>query len=123
MPITPSDLYALASRLNVVLAAYSSQLKLSLHFTFDRVNHPRNAPAITIPELEDIFLRFIQQHIAAVVRLHDQETFNIRCLRTHINMPCEIGRAAVEPLHLLFVITLMRKPTFFSKDRYDFHVY
>lgn len=67
-------------------------------------------------------MRFIDQHLPAVLKLKDTETFNIRCKRSHINMPCEVKKYVAAPQHNMYVITVMRKQAFFSKDPYDFHV-
>lgn len=122
MTISKTDLDALAARLSTGLAQHSAKIILSVHFSVDRVNDVRNKPPITIQELEDVFIRFIAQHIGNVLTLNDNDTFNIRCVRSHINMPCALRKYSTNPKHKLIVITIMRHPTFYAKDLYDFHV-
>jgi hypothetical protein len=122
MTITTAELNALSARLNAALASFSTHVSLSVHFVVDRVNDVRNKPPISLLELEDVFTRFIAQHITAVLVLKDKETFNIRCMQTHINMPCALRRYPADPMHRINVITIMRHPTFLAKDPIDFHV-
>jgi len=117
-----AELSALTTRVNATLAAYSAEFTMSVHFALHRINDARNHPPITTAELEDVFMRFIAQHLAAVLKLRDHETFNIRCTKTHINMSCQVKKYAADPVHNMYVITVMRKQSFFSRDPYDFHV-
>lgn len=122
MTITKAELNALNARLDATLAPHSANIKLTLHFGIDRINDPRNVPPITVAELEDVFMRFIAQHINAVLALKDNDTFNIRCAHSHINMPCGIRKYPTHPKNRIAVVTIMRKSQWVSKDPHDFLV-
>ncbi len=98
---------------------------MSVHFSLDRVNDPRNHPPITIEELKSIFHRLIDQHLVAIVALNDRDTFTIKCGTSDINMPCGVEKVNAKNSSLTqknIVITVMRKKDFFSKDRVVFVV-
>jgi len=120
--ISLADLGSMESRVNASLARFRAELKFSKHFVHLRLNDPRNIPPLALAELEDVWHRFIAQHIHVVLALPDHETFNIRCLQTAINIPCELRTTKATAIRQIVAITVMRNPTFFSKDRYDFHV-
>lgn len=122
MAITQAELDALTARLDVAFAPHSAGVRLTFHFGIDRINHVRNQPPITIAELEDVFVRLVAQHIDAVLALKDNDTFNIRCLKTHINMPCGLRKYASDPKNRMIVITVMRNEYWRTKDPHDFHV-
>lgn len=122
MAITQAELDALTARINAALAPHSADVEMSVHFGLDRINDLRNRPPITADELEGIFMRFIEQHLPAALALQDNETFNIRCLASHINMPCEVRKYVADPKHNMFVITVMRKQSFVFKERHEFRV-
>jgi hypothetical protein len=120
--ISLADLGSMESRVNASLARFRAELKFSKHFVYLRLNDPRNVPPLALAELEDIWHRFIAQHIGVALALPDRETFNIRCLRTAINIPCELRTPNASAIRQIVAITIMRHPTFYSKDRHDFHV-
>jgi hypothetical protein len=115
MPITTQELGALETRINAKVAGHRIAFSLSVHFSFDRVNHPRNRPPITLAELEDIFDRLNAKHMQTLWALGDGDTYNIRCTQSHINIPCVIEKqlsngGVREYLHS--TITVMRNPHF-----------
>lgn len=126
MTISQDDLNALESRLNGRLQALCSNqsFTLSMHFRLDRVNDLRNSPPITLEELGGVFDRFISQHSPVLINLQHGESFNIRCKRSHINMPCAVEKRFVNSLAIQknVVITVMRKKEFKAAVTRDLEV-
>jgi hypothetical protein len=125
MPITQQETRALEAAINAKLAVHKAAFKMSVHFSVDRLNDPRNNPPITLEELESIFDRVIGQHIMSILVLNHGDTFNIRCALSHINIPCGVQKvnspnATITQKNI--VITIMRKRDFFSKDAIEFKV-
>lgn len=120
--ISPADLGSLESRVGAALTGLHVELKFSRHFVNQRINDARNIPAITLAELDDLWSRFISQHIVSALTLPNRATFNIRCLRSAINIPCEIRDPGLGARRQIVAITVMRNPAFFTKDRYDFQL-
>lgn len=127
MTISQNDLDALEKRLNDRLQGLSvvASFTLSVHFCRDRVNDLRNVPPITLAELGGVFDRFIDQHIPALFQLQDGDTFNIRCKRSHINMPCGVEKTFANSVTVQknIVITVMRKKGFKAAVTKDFEVF
>lgn len=115
MPITIQELRALEARVNAKVATYQIAFRLTVHFSCDRINHPRNRPPITLAELEDIFDRVIAKHIQTLWALGDGDAYNIRCTKSHINIPCaiekQLSNGGVRE-HLHSTVTVMRNPNF-----------
>lgn len=125
MPISQTDIRALEARINSQLSTYNAQFIMTVHFSADRLNDARNVPPITIAELDTIFSSLISQHITAIVALNDGDTFNIRCSKSHINMPCAVVKESGNNGSITqknIVITVMRKENFFAKDPIEFTV-
>lgn len=125
MPITSSEITELESRINEQLSIYNAQFIMTVHFSIDRLNDPRNNPPITIAELDSIFNNLIRDHITSIVALNHEDTFNIRCSKSHINMPCGVVKESEENgsiTHKNIVITVMRKHNFHAKDPIEFIV-
>lgn len=98
---------------------------MTVHFSAERLNDARNVPPLNIAELEDVFVRLIDQHIMSILVLNDEDTFNIRCSRSHINMPCAVQKTSSANsgvTHKNIIITVMRKKTFKAKDPVEFVV-
>lgn len=98
---------------------------MSVHFVKDRMNHPRNTPAITITELQGIFNRLTTVYISQLMRLKHNDSFNVRCTKSDINIPCAISKtkdATGKDNREVIAITVMRKPNFVSKDLIEFKV-
>ncbi len=93
MPITGDDIVILEKIINEKLQKENMLFRMSVHFVKDRVNHPRNKPAITITELQSIFNRLLIVHISALSKLKHNDTFNIRCLKSEINIPCAVSKS------------------------------
>ena len=55
MPISETDIKTLELKINDKLTVYNAQFIMTVHFSSDRLNDPRNIPSITLQELEDIF--------------------------------------------------------------------
>jgi len=101
------------------------KFKMSVHFVKDRMNHPRNTPAITITELQGIFNRLTTVYISQLMRLKHNDSFNVRCTKSDINIPCAISKtkdATGKDNREVIAITVMRKPNFVSKDLIEFKV-
>ncbi len=125
MTITQTEISNLEASINDKLAVFKAAFIMTVHFSVDRLNDIRNNPPITIAELDDIFNKVIAHHMLAILVLNDSDTFNIRCLNSHINMPCAVkkdSRSNASITHKNIVITVMRKQNFFSKDPIEFTV-
>jgi len=125
MGIALDEISVLESVLEEKLKKERMRFKMSVHFVKDRMNHPRNIPPITITELYSIFNRLINVHISKLAALKHNDTFNIRCTKTDINMPCAVSKKLGEDGIVRqenIVITVMRKKEFKSKDPIEFRV-
>lgn len=126
MTITAADISSFEDSLNQKLAVHNAQFKMTVHFSFDRLNDPRNNPPITMAELKSIFERLLSQHLNAILVLDDNDTFNIKCTTSHINMPCGVRKVSNPNNGTItqknVVITVMRKKGFFAKDKIEFKV-
>lgn len=125
MSITQTDITNLEAQINSQLSRYNAQFIMTVHFSVDRLNDIRNVPPITIAELDTIFAELISQHITSIVALNHADTFNIRCSKSHINMPCAVAKESSNNgtiTHKSIVITVMRKETFVAKDSIEFIV-
>lgn len=125
MPITQQDITKLEDYINNQLAQFKAQFIMTMHFSWDRLNDSRNNPPVTIQELTDIFDKLISQHINNILVLNDGDTFNIRCSKSHINMPCAVKKdtsASATITHKNILITIMRKANFKAKDPVEFCV-
>jgi len=125
MTISVADMAALELRINAKLTQHKASFVMSVHFTIDRLNDVRNDPPITVVELEDLLDRVIAQHMLSIVALNHLDTFNIRCLQSHINMPCAVKKSSSAngtATHKNIIITVMRKEKWYAKDAVDLHV-
>ena len=125
MPITHREISKLEKDINEKLTQYNAQFIMTFHFSEERLNDARNQPPITVDELEKIFTSLIDKHITAIVALNHEDSFNIRCTKSHINMPCGVlkeSQANGSTSHKSIVITVMRKEGFKAKDPIEFKV-
>jgi hypothetical protein len=125
MGIMQNDITVLEAILNQKLSKENMSFKMSVHFVKDRMNDPRNTPSITITELQSIFNRLLTVHISALSKLKHNDTFNIRCLKSDINIPCAVEKTkqADGRVHQKNIaITVMRKKNFKAKDAIEFKV-
>lgn len=125
MAITAQEISKLENDINNKLLSFNAQFVMTVHFSVDRLNDPRNKPPITIEELESIFDRLIGNFISAIVALNDGDTFTISCMNTNINMPCAVAKESQpngSATHKNILITIMRKRDFYSKDPVVFKV-
>jgi hypothetical protein len=125
MVINRQEIQKLESDLNKKLLEYNTEFIMTIHFSIDRLNDVRNNPPITLQELNNIFNILINKHITAIVALNDKETFNIRCTKSHINMPCAVVKETKRNgtlSHKNIIITVMRKEKFIAKDPIEFKV-
>lgn len=125
MGIALDEIALLEGVLNEQFSKDHLSFKMSVHFVKDRMNHPRNNPNITITELKGIFNRLTTIHLSKLLRLNHHDTFNIRCQKTDINIPCaiEMSQDMLGYGHRqVIAITVMRKPDFKSKDSIEFKV-
>ncbi|GAB1258688.1 hypothetical protein [Aurantivibrio plasticivorans] len=123
--ITEGELRTLEDSVNAMLYDDNMSFKLSVHFTRDRVNDKRNDPMIKLRELQSIFNRINALHKSRIAALIHNDTFNIRCVTPHINMPCAVNKKSVNingRHQENIVITIMRKKTWVSKDPVEFVV-
>jgi hypothetical protein len=125
MTITATDINSFEAAINAKLAVHGAQFKLTVHFSFDRLNDARNKPAITLAELQTIFDNLLSQHLASLLALGHGDTFNIRCLTSHINIPCSVEKQTSwkSPFtHIFNTVTVMRNKKFVAKDPLEFTV-
>ena len=86
--------------------------KSSKHFVKDRMNGIRNNLLIIITELNSIFNRLTVLHVEVLKKLSYNDTFNIRCTVSHINMCLALlirFTLMVMSINVNIVITVMRK--------------
>jgi hypothetical protein len=125
MGIMADEIMVLETIINQKLAKENMSFKMSVHFVRDRMNDPRNTPSITITELQSIFNRLLTVHLSGLMRLNHNDTFNIRCLKSDINIPCAVEkiRQSDGKMHQKNIaITVMRKKDFKAKDPVEFKV-
>ena len=125
MGIALDEITLLEGVLNERFSKERLSFKMSVHFVKDRMNHPRNNPNITITELHGIFNRLTTVYLSKLIRLKHHDTFNIRCSKTDINIPCAVELSRDKTGHdhrQIIAITVMRKPDFKSKDPIEFRV-
>lgn len=125
MTITATDINSFEAAINSKLAIHGAQFKLTVHFSFERLNDARNNPAITLAELQVIFDNLLSKHLAALLALGHGDTFNIRCSTSHINIPCSVEKTTSwkSPFtHIFNAVTVIRLKKFVAKDPKEFIV-
>ena len=125
MGISINEISVLEAILNEKFSKERLKFKMSVHFVKDRMNHPRNTPTITMTELQGIFNRLTTIYISQLMRLKHNDTFNVRCEKSDINIPCAISKLKDSSGHdqrEVIAITVMRKANFISKDSIEFKV-
>jgi len=125
MAISLDDISLLEEVLNDKFSKDHLSFKMSVHFVRDRMNDRRNNPEITITELQGIFNRLTTIHIGKLMTLENNDTFNIRCKMSDINIPCAMSRSKSTMGHEereVIAITVMRKKNFIAKDPIEFIV-
>lgn len=125
MSISLDEISTLESVLNEQFSQDRLSFKMSVHFVKDRMNHPRNNPGITLTELKGIFNRLTTVHISKLLLLKHLDTFNVRCTKTDINIPCAVEMSTDRTCNdhrQIIAITVMRKKGFVSKDPIEFKV-
>ena len=125
MGISLNQITVLETVLNQKLSKEDMSFKMSVHFVKDRMNDPRNTPSITVTELQSIFNRVCTRHISCLAALKHNDTFNIRCTQTDINIPCAVSKIRQKDgrVHQRNIaITVMRKKNWKSKDPVEFVV-
>lgn len=125
MGISINEIAVLEAVLNEKFSKERLKFKMSVHFVKDRMNHPRNTPSITITELQGIFNRLTTIYISQLMRLNHNDSFNVRCTKSDLNIPCAISKikdATGKDNREVIAITVMRKANFVSKDPIEFKV-
>jgi len=125
MGIVLDEISLLEGLLNEKFSKDHLRFKMSVHFVRDRMNDPRNTPAITITELQGIFSRLTTVYLSKLMLLKHDDTFNIRCKMSDINIPCGMSRKMTTFGHEereVIAITVMRKKNFIAKDPIEFIV-
>jgi hypothetical protein len=125
MGISINEISVLEAVLNEKFSKERLRFKMSVHFVKDRMNHPRNTPAITITELQGIFNRLTTVYLSQLMRLEHNDSFNVRCTKSDINIPCAISKtkdSTGKDNREVIAITVMRKANFISKDPIEFKV-
>lgn len=125
MGISINEIAVLEAILNEKFSKERLKFKMSVHFVKDRMNHPRNTPAITITELQSVFNRLTTIYISQLMRLKHNDCFNVRCTKSDINIPCAMSKIkdlTGKDNREVIAITVMRKADFVSKDPIEFKV-
>lgn len=118
MTISRQGILDLEGELNDILEQDCAELHFTFHASVERINDPRNNPAISLAELEEAFKDFIKAHLNTILAMPDGTLFTLTCNKSKLNFPCSIshdmriGRTWV----VQSVITAMRKADFKSKD-------
>ena len=125
MGIALDEIRILETVLNEKFKKENLRFKMSVHFVKDRMNDPRNTPVITITELQSIFNRLTTIHINKLLALKHNDTFNVRCTKSDINIPCAMSKQSESSGRIrkeVIAITVMRKKAFVSKDDIEYIV-
>lgn len=124
MTISHQGLQDLEAGINDDLDKDCIEISMSGHFTFDRINDPRNNPAITWQELEDIFKKLQIAHSKTIQGFPDGTAFVIKCRKSKINIPCfiDLTRKFNKPWVRITLATIQRKDPFLSNDPYILEV-
>lgn len=118
MPITKRAILDLEAEINDILEEDCAEMKFTFHAAYERLNDPRNNPAISLSELEEVFKEFIKIHLTALLGYPEGTTFTIKCNKTKLHFPCSVvhdvryGKKWI----VQSVVTVMRKADFKSKD-------
>lgn len=118
MTITKRAILDLEAEINDILEEDCAEVKFTFHAAYERLNDPRNNPAISLNELEDVFKEFIKIHLTTLLGYPEGTTFTIKCNKTKLHFPCSVvhdlryGKKWI----VQSVVTIMRKADFKSKD-------
>ncbi|HCA8828653.1 hypothetical protein AB8S94_05470 [Klebsiella quasipneumoniae] len=118
MTITKLAILDLEAEINDILEEDCAEVKFTFHAAYERLNDPRNNPAISLNELEDVFKEFIKIHLTTLLGYPEGTTFTIKCNNTKLHFPCSVvhdlryGKKWI----VQSVVTVMRKADFKSKD-------
>ncbi|MGK9397136.1 MULTISPECIES: hypothetical protein [Klebsiella pneumoniae complex] len=118
MTITKRAILDLEAEINDILEEDCAEVKFTFHAAYERLNDPRNNPAISLNELEDVFKEFIKIHLTTLLGYPQGTTFTIKCNKTKLHFPCSVvhdlryGKKWI----VQSVVTVMRKADFKSKD-------
>ncbi|HBR4661286.1 TPA: hypothetical protein L9W25_003968 [Klebsiella pneumoniae] len=118
MTITKRAILDLEAEINDILEEDYAEVKFTFHAAYERLNDPRNNPAISLNELEDVFKEFIKIHLTTLLGYPEGTTFTIKYNKTKLHFPCSVvhdlryGKKWI----VQSVVTVMRKADFKSKD-------
>ncbi|VFT72309.1 Uncharacterised protein [Klebsiella aerogenes] len=118
MTITKRAILDLEAEINDILEEDCAEVKFTFHAAYERLNDPRNNPAISLNELEDVFKEFIKIHLTTLLGYPEGTTFTIKCNKTKLHFPCSVvhdlryGKKWI----VQSVVTVMRKADFKSKN-------
>ncbi len=118
MTITKRAILDLEAEINDILEEDCAEVKFTFHAAYERLNDPRNNPAISLNEIEDVFKEFIKIHLTTLLGYPEGTTFTIKCNKTKLHFPCSVvhdlryGKKWI----VQSVVTVMRKADFKSKD-------
>ncbi|QLW68812.1 hypothetical protein [Klebsiella pneumoniae] len=118
MTITKRAILDLEAEINDILEEDCAEVKFTFHAAYERLNDPRNNPAISLNELEDVFKEFIKIHLTTLLGYPEGTTFTIKCNKTKLHFPCSVvhdlryGKKWI----VQSVVTVMRKADFKPKD-------
>ena len=118
MTITKRAILDLEAEINDILEEDCAEVKFTFHAAYERLNDPRNNPAISLNELENVFKESIKIHLTTLLSYPEGTTFTIKCNKTKLHFPCSVvhdlryGKKWI----VQSVVTVMRKADFKSKD-------
>ena len=118
MTITKRAILDLEAEINDILEEDCAEVKFTFHAAYERLNDPRNNPAISLNELEDVFKEFIKIHLTTLLGYPEGTTFTIKCNKTKLHFPCSVVHDLRNRKKWIVqsVVTVMRKADFKSKD-------
>lgn len=118
MTITKRAILDLEAEINDILEEDCAEVKFTFHAAYERLNDPRNNPAISLNELEDVFKEFIKIHLTTLLGYPEGTTFTIKCNKTKLHFPCSVAHDLRYGKKWIVqsVVTVMRKADFKSKD-------
>ena len=118
MTITKRAILDLEAEINDILEEDCAEVKFTFHAAYERLNDPRNNPAISLNELEDVFKEFIKIHLTTLLSYPEGTTFTIKCNKTKLHFPCSVVHDLRNGKKWIVqsVVTVMRKADFKSKD-------
>jgi hypothetical protein len=81
MTITKRAILDLEAEINDILEEDCAEVKFTFHAAYERLNDPRNNPAISLNELEDVFKEFIKIHLTTLLSTRKEQLSQLNAIR------------------------------------------